>query len=80
MAYVKTQRLVQFLAKVDGGGSERVLGMQVTYMDRFTDGADVKEFPGNTAPVDFAGLVALMHPTDQDLLKAALDAAVAARP
>jgi hypothetical protein len=79
MAITKTERLVQFIATVDGAGTERILGMQVTYVIRYNENGVITEHPGRTAPVNFAGLVALMHEDDQDLLKAALDAAVAAR-
>lgn len=80
MAYAKTERLVELLAKVDGGGSDRVVGMHVTYINRFTDGGDVQEFPGRTVVLPtFAALAALMHPDDQDALHAALTAAIAAR-
>jgi hypothetical protein len=83
MALAMTEHLYEFLARV-GTGSEaagRVVGMQVTYIDRVLDslGTVVLERTGRTEAVDWDGLVALMHEDDQDALKAALDAAVSLR-
>lgn len=82
MALTMTEHLYEFLARV-GTSTEtagRVVGMQVTYLDRMQDDeAVVIERVGRTAGVDWTGLVALMHEDDQDALKAALDAAVEAR-
>ena len=82
MAITRSERLVEFLASVDGGGSERVVGMQVRYMIRFTDdvAGTIEEKNGIPVNVDWPGLVALIHPDDQDILHGLLAAAIAARP
>lgn len=83
MTLAMTEHLYEFLARVgtDEEAAGRVVGMQVTYLDRVADGETVAfERTGRTAAVDWEGLVALMHEDDQDAMKLALDAAVAARP
>lgn len=80
MTITKTEKLEQFVASVSLTGPARVLGMHVSFVDVYTEGGTSRQVRGRTEPVNFAGLVALMHPDDQDALKLALDAAVGARP
>lgn len=82
MALTKTEHLYEFMARVGTGevNTGRVVGMQVTYLDRVLDGAvTVIERTGRTAPVDYAGLAALMHDDDLAALKIAVDAEIASR-
>lgn len=77
----KTSHLYEFLARVDTSTTPgQVVGMHVTYLDRVTE-ADVVllQAPGQTVPVDYAGLASLMHDTDLAALKWAVDAEIASR-
>lgn len=75
MAILRTTHLYEFLARVstapENGG--RLVGMHVTHLERFSEGAEVlSERLMPAQPIDFAGLVALMHPDDIAALIAAV--------
>lgn len=79
MAYQKRERLYELLARVQReGGADRVAGMHaVKIVEIYDDQTQeiISAVPGSATPVDWAGLVALMHKDD---LSAFMAAAVAA--
>ncbi|MBX9697880.1 MAG: hypothetical protein K2X74_00530 [Acetobacteraceae bacterium] len=76
MALQQRTRLYEFLARVDRvGGADRVVGMQVARILEIYDDqtqAVVSAQVQPAQPVDWAGLVALMHEDDIAALVATL--------
>jgi hypothetical protein len=79
MALQERTRLYEFLARVNRvEGADRVVGMHsVEITEIYDDGTqEIKAATiGGAVPLDWAGLVALMHEDDRAALSAALAAA-----
>lgn len=74
MALEERTRLYELLVRLDRSETgDRIAGMQVqTITEVLRDGQLVAASLGQAQPVDFAALVALMHPDDRAALLAAL--------
>lgn len=79
MALIQRTRLYEFLARVARvDGADRVVGMHAVNITEIVDDATdavVSATLGAATPLDWAGLVALMHEDDRAALSAALEAA-----
>jgi len=79
MALQQRTRLYEFLARVDRvSGADRVVGMHAVHLVEVYDDATqevISSTQQSAQPLDWDGLVALMHTDDRAALQAALEAA-----